>query len=349
MSRRRPLGREVRDSELFGNNHGREMRDEEIPWTASSALGREVRDEELFRSAPTLGRELRDNELFGSNPSERAKPPKRTRLASVAPLRSHPIAPTRSNSCLTPLHSEVQPVARPSALTPLRSGATPAIVPMPKRPRTVTLAAWERRRAVAGPSARTVVDIDEQFDAVPWRAGRSRVNQLNVGGVGRLSELCLSRLRERVRSGVIRDISQIPDDFAHALLNDSTLQNAAILKRIEVDNPTLLAPLEAAWARLCLYEFEVDTLPPGIHSWRQFHEIRTRDEKDRLQQAAARLRLRYAETDATRQVATLPSSLQPLPPKRRRVVSDVDPPYMPSQSLISRLRLKVRRERAGRR
>lgn len=329
-----PLGREVRDDELYAAPRsaslGREVRDDELFASRRSAsLGREVRDNELFGAAATasIGREVRDDELFGG-PAQ-----KRPRLTS-------PQAPLLRS----------RPAPRSASFPDARA------VVSPKRPRSPAMPAWERARAAALAAgaftpARSLKETEARFDPPPWRIGaETKAEERYLGGIMRLSEQCLTQLVTKVRSGAVRDLSELPDDFAYAILTHISMQDADTLVRIETDNPLLLEPIEAAWAHMCSSNYDIDILPPDVASWRALFVRCTRLAADKLKEAAARLRERYAEVTPrfTRQVVALPRSIPP-PTRRRRTSRDTDPAYLPPQTLVARLREEMRRRRTRRR
>lgn len=311
-------------------------------------------------SAGGHGREVRDAELFGT---QHASPHIPRPLRSPATPRKRkrvPSHPTDAVSSVTrqrlPQHVELNQPPNVSCAGGASSSAASARalitetsllpqVPMYSNHYLANRLKLLERGELS--ITRTVQECFAQFCPPPWRYHRSHEDGLRMNGVQRLSEMALSAARAHASSGQMRDFSMLPDDFAHAVLANVVSPNALI--RLEKDNPTRVAVIEAAWARIVKQEFSVEELPQDCDWWRTFYELRKTQEEERLREASERLRLRYNQADSARQARNVTSAPLMLSNtrlgRRRRGSSGPQAP----QNLLARLRFRMRRERLQRR
>jgi hypothetical protein len=185
---------------------------------------------------------------------------------------------------------------------------------------------------------RTTQEVAAQFEDLPWRQGRSGLDARTIGGVPRLSELCMSGTRKLAAIGRLGDADCIPDD----LLKLATGIPEESLALIEDQNPSRIVALDAAWATLV----GGDVLPDEQPRWRTYYEQKRARHALELEAASARMRARYSaehEGVAQRTIAAMrhvPGVTAPI--RRRRVNASTGGPPM---SELDRLRTKVNKER----
>lgn len=210
------------------------------------------------------------------------------------------------------------------------------------------MAKWEARRAELAASGvvitvRTLADNGAAYEALPWRVGREVGDYMHMGPVRRLSEVCLEAVRRQVRSGFVRDLRMLPDDFVYEVLASGDV-DAAVLMRVEADNPHLAPVVETAWARVCNSSAEAEsehrctTLPQRFPSWRHLYEHRQHEMRRRMENASQRVRASYQREAGAVRSMQLSGAMPPPTTRRRRANSPTEP-----LTTLARLRQAHRR------